>query len=178
MSEQSVAFRYAKSLIGLAQEKGVLDTVQADMKLFSEVCDENRAFVVALKSPVVKHVQKLGILKGIFQDKVSPVSYSIFEIITKKNREAILPAVADEFQRQYAEIKNVVKAYVTTVTTMTDAQRQQITKVVADATGKSVELVEKTDASLIGGYVLRVGDRQVDASIKSKLNDLKIKFLQ
>lgn len=176
MSDQSVAFRYAKSLIGLAQDKGVLDTVNADMQLFSEVCHQNRDFTLALQSPVVKHYKKLQILEGIFKSRVSPVTFTIFDIITKKNREAILPSVAEEFQRQYAEIKNIVTATVTTVLPLTDTQRKEFMKVVANSTGKSVVLEEKTDAHLIGGYVLRVGDRQVDASIKNRLNELKVKF--
>lgn len=177
MSEQSVAFRYAKSLIGLAQEKNLLDTVYEDMKFFDKVCEENRAFVLALKSPVVKHWKKLDILESIFKSRVNPVSYTIFDIITKKNREAILPSVAEEFQKQYAEIKLIQKAYITTVSPITDEQRQQFIKIIADATGKTVELVEKTDAKLIGGYVLRVGDRQVDTSVKSRLNELKLQFM-
>lgn len=178
MSEQSVAFRYAKSLIGLAQDKGLLDTVNEDMKFFTTVCEENRQFVLALKSPVVKHWQKLDILNAIFRERVNPVSFTIFDIITKKNREAILPAVAAEFQKQYAELKNIQKAYVTTVAPLTEAQRSEFVKLIADATGKTVDLEEKTDERLIGGYVLRVGDRQVDTSVKSRLNDLKLKFLQ
>ncbi len=176
MSEQSVAFRYAKSLIGLAQEKGVLDTVHSDMTFFGQVCEQNRDFVLALQSPVVKHHKKLEILKAIFGSRVSSTSFTIFDIITKKNREAILPAVAEEFQRQYAEIKGIQKAFITTVIALTDAQRQSFIKVIADSTGKTVELVEKIDEKLIGGYVLRVGDRQIDSSIKSKLNNLKLKF--
>ncbi|MFN8357756.1 MAG: ATP synthase F1 subunit delta [Spirosomataceae bacterium] len=178
MSEQTVAFRYAKSLIGLAQEKGVLDQVHQDMKFFSQVCDENRPFELALKSPIVKHYKKLEILEALFKERVHPVSFSIFDIITKKNREAVLPSVAQAFQAQYAEIKNIVTAHLTTAAPITDEQRKQFINVVADATGKTVELREKIDAKLIGGFMLRVGDKQIDASIKSRLNDLKLKFLQ
>jgi F-type H+-transporting ATPase subunit delta len=178
MSEQSVAFRYAKSLIGLAQEKDVLDIVYQDMQFFSQLCHENRQLVLALQSPVVKHYKKLDILTALFKDRVSPVTFTIFEIITKKNREAILPAVAEAFNEQYRELKNIQTAHVTTVTPLTEAQRTQFSQQIASATGKSVELREKIDPRLIGGYVLRVGDRQVDASIKSRLNDLKVRFTQ
>lgn len=178
MSDQSVAFRYAKSLIGLAQEKGVLDTVYQDMQLFAQVCDQNRSFTLTLKSPIVKHWKKLEILKAIFQDKVSPVTFSIFEIITKKNREAILPAVADEFSRQYQVLKGILTAHITSASPLTDAQRAEVRTVVASQTGKTVQLAEKVDPTLIGGYLLRVGDNQIDNSIKSRLNDLKIQFAQ
>lgn len=177
MSIGTVASRYAKSLIELAQEQKVVEEVYQDMLLFKQVADENRGVMLALKSPVVRHEKKLGILKAIFHDKVHPVSYSIFNIITKKNREAILDAIADEFVVQYNSHKGIQKATVTTSVSLTDELRKQFNKIVADATGKTVDLEEKVNEKLIGGYVLRVGDTQIDASIKSRLNALKLELV-
>ena len=177
MSNQAVAYRYAKSLLELAEEKGITDSIQKDMQLFDQVCNENRDFELALKSPVVKHLKKLSILKEIFKGKINPMTLSIFEIITNKNREAVLPDLATEFLRQYDILKNNLTAEVTTVSELTDAQRKEFTALVAKATGKNVNLKESLNAELIGGYVLRVGDKQVDSSIRRKLNDLKVGFL-
>jgi len=177
MSIGTVASRYAKSLIELAKEKNVVDEVYNDMVLFKKTADENRLLKAALASPVVRHEKKLGILKGIFEDKVHPVSFSIFNIITKKNREAILDAIAGEYIKSYNDYKGIQKATVITSTELTEELRSKFISIVAEATGKTVELEEKIDASLIGGYVLRIGDRQVDASIKSRLNELKLKLV-
>ncbi|AYQ31278.1 MULTISPECIES: ATP synthase F1 subunit delta [Runella] len=177
MSESTVALRYAKSLIDLAEEKNVVETVYKDMVLFKTVSDDNRGLMLALKSPVVRHDKKLAILKGVFQDKVDPVSFGIFNIITHKNREGIMHSIADAFIKLYDERKGIVKAYITSSTALTDALRKQFITIVAEATGKTVELEEKVDDKLIGGYILRVGDRQVDASIRKQLNDLKLKLL-
>ncbi len=178
MSEQSVAFRYAKSLIGLAQEKGVLDTVYNDMQLFASTCQENRSLALTLKSPIVKHWKKLEILKALFETRVNPITFSIFEIITQKNREALLPAVATEFNRQYQRLKGIEVAHITTASPLTETQRSQFKTVIAQQTGKTIELSETVDPQLIGGYLLRVGDNQIDNSIKSRLNDLKVQFAQ
>ncbi|TAG50461.1 MAG: F0F1 ATP synthase subunit delta, partial [Runella slithyformis] len=83
MSESTVAIRYAQSLIGLAQEKKVVEEVYNDMLFFKKVADENRALLLTLKSPVVRHEKKIAVLKAIFQERVNPVSYTIFEIVTK-----------------------------------------------------------------------------------------------
>ena len=104
MSESTVALRYAKSLIDLAQEKNVVETVYKDMVLFKTVADDNRALMLALKSPVVRHDKKLAILNGVFRDRVDPVSFSIFNIITHKNREAIMNSIAEAFIKLYDEI--------------------------------------------------------------------------
>jgi F-type H+-transporting ATPase subunit delta len=177
MSESTVALRYAKSLISLAQEQKVVDAVYSDMALFKKVADDNRNLMLALRSPVVRHDRKMAILEKVFKDKVNPVSYSIFTIVTKKNREAIMYGIADEFIKLYDDAKGIVKAQIISAVPLTADLRQEFVKIVADATSKTVELEEKTDEKLIGGYLLRVGDRQIDASIRKRLNDLKLKLL-
>ena len=177
MSVGTVASRYAKSLIELAKEKQVVDTVYQDMLLFKQVSDQNRGLMLALGSPVVRHDKKLGILKGIFADKVNSVTYTIFTIITKKNREAILHHIADEFVKLYDDYRGIQKAQVVTSTPLTTDLKAQFEKIVAEATQKTVDLEEVVDEKLIGGYVLRVGDRQIDASLRSKLNQLKLDLL-
>jgi F-type H+-transporting ATPase subunit delta len=176
MSVGTVASRYAKSLIELAEEKKVVEEVYKDMLLFKQISAENRGLMLALKSPVVRHEKKLGILKALFKERVHPVSYTIFNIITKKNRESILDSIAEEFVTLYNSYKGIQKAMITTSTPLTPALRAQFNKIVADATGKTVELEEKVSEKLIGGYVLRVGDRQIDASLKSRLNELKLEL--
>jgi F-type H+-transporting ATPase subunit delta len=177
MSQQTVAFRYAKSLLDLAKEQNVEEKVYEDMKLFTQVCDENHQFYLLLKSPIVSHYDKLTILQKVFTGKVDPASMSIFEIITRKNREEMLPHIAEDYLRQYELLKGIQKAYITTAAPLTVAQKAEFQKIVADATGKKVEIVEKIDTSLIGGYVLTVNDRQIDTSVKTKLNELKVKFM-
>ncbi len=177
MSVNTVASRYAKSLIDLAKEKNVVDAVYKDMLLFKNTAAENRGLGLALSSPVVRHEKKLGLLAGLFKDKVDPVSYSIFNIITRKHRESILPNIAEEFIRQYDSYRGIQKAVVTTSIPLNDELRAKFVEIVSKATGKTVELEEKVDPELIGGYVIRVGDRQLDTSLRNALNELKLKFL-
>lgn len=178
MSVSIVASRYAKSLIELAKEQNVLPAVYEDMKLFKDTVDNNRGLMLALKSPVVRHEKKLGILKALFEDKVNPVTFAIFNIITKKNREAILDSIAEEFLIAYNDFQGIQKALVVTTTPLTEELRKQFTSIVAAATGKTVQLEEKIDENLIGGYLLRVNDRQVDASLKKRLNEMKLELVK
>jgi F-type H+-transporting ATPase subunit delta len=101
MADLRVASRYVKSLLGLAVEQGVLEQVHQDMQLFAKVCEENRAFALMLKSPVIRHDKKKDILEKLFQGKVSKLTMAIFNIITTKNREPLLPAIAKEFHNAY-----------------------------------------------------------------------------
>lgn len=178
MSEHRIASRYAKSLLDLADEQGALEEVNKDMQMFSKLADENRDFVLMLKSPVVAHDKKLAILNKVFTGKVHKLTIAIFQILTKKHREAYLPAIAVEFHHQYNVRKGIEEATVTTTFPIDAALRKEFEGIVAKISGKKVELTEEIDDSLIGGFVLKIGDRQIDDSLSSKLSALKLKFSQ
>lgn len=177
MADSRVASRYVKSLLGLAVEQKALEAVHQDMQAFAKLCEQNREFTLMLKSPVIKHEKKRDILEAIFKGKVHNLTLAIFDIITRKNREPILPAIAKEFHNAYNEYNGVGGASVITAVPLDSKLRGEIEKIVKKLSDKKqVEITEKVDAELIGGFVLNVGDRQVDASIKNKLKALKVKF--
>jgi F-type H+-transporting ATPase subunit delta len=179
MADSRVASRYVKSLLGLAVEKGALDKVHDDMLLFSKVCKENRAFTLMLRNPIIKHDKKREILEKIFKGKVNALTLAIFDIITRKNREPLLPAIADGFHFAYNEHNGVGGASVTTAVPLDKKLREEIELIVKKLNDKKkVEIEEKVDPELIGGFILNVGDRQIDASIKNRLKALKVKFSQ
>lgn len=177
MADSRAASRYVKSLIGLAVERNVLEEVHRDMLLFSKTVRENRQLEVLLLSPVIKHDKKLAILKRIFSGKVSALTLSFFEIITRKNREPLLSDIAHQFHNVYNEFKGIGKAQVTTTLPLDATLRSEFEKLVRKYSAKEqVELVEKVDPELIGGFILNVGDRQIDASVRNKIKTLKLKF--
>jgi F-type H+-transporting ATPase subunit delta len=177
MADSRVASRYVKSLLSLAVDQNALEVVHNDMQMFDQACRTNRQFAVMLKSPIIKHLKKRDILEALFKGKVNPLTLAIIEILTTKNREPLLPAIAKEFHNAYNEYKGIQKATVTTTIAVDSKLKEEIEVIVKKlTTRKQVELVEKIDRDLIGGFVLNVGDRQVDASIKSKLKSLKVKF--
>jgi F-type H+-transporting ATPase subunit delta len=177
MADIKVASRYVKSLLELAVEQGALDQVHDDMLLFSKVCRENHNFTLMLKSPVIRHDLKRSILQKLFAGKVHKLTLAILEILTHKNREALLPAIATEFHNAYNTYKGIGTATITTTSPMDSKLRSEIETLVKKLSDrKNVELEEKVDKELIGGFILNVGDKQIDASIKSKLKSLKMKF--
>lgn len=177
MADSRATSRYVKSLLDLAIERKVVEEVHRDMRLFSETVSKSRALELLLQNPVIKHDKKLDVLKGVFAGKVHPLTMSFFEIITRKNRESILVSVAREFHNAYNEYKGIGKAIVTTATPMDAKMRTEFEQLVRRYSDKKqIELIEVVDPELIGGFILNVGDRQVDASIKSKLKTLQVNF--
>jgi F-type H+-transporting ATPase subunit delta len=177
MAHSRVASRYVKSLLSLAEEQKVLDQVHADMQLLDSVCKSSRDFSLMLKSPIIRHDKKRDILEAIFKNKVHKITMAIIDILTKKNREPLLPEIAAEFHHAYNVYKGIQKATITTTVAMDHATRTEIEAIVKKLSDKTqVEVVQKVDSSLIGGFVLNVGDKQIDASIKTKLKTLQVKF--
>lgn len=177
MSEQRAASRYAKSILDLAQERGNLPQVKEDMDLFAKTLEQNRDLRLLLRNPIVKHDKKLAILRAIFGGKVSEVTEKFFTIITQHNRESALEWVATEFQSQYERLRGIQVAQVTTAQPLTPALREEVTELVRHQSGlQSITLTEKVDESLIGGFVLRIGDQQIDDSVRNRLRKLRGEF--
>lgn len=178
MAVASVAFRYAKSLLDLAEEKGITEEVHRDMLFFKNTVDQSRPLALMLQNPIVRSSKKDAVLKAIFGGKINPMSSAFIDIIARKNRESIIEDIAAEYIRLYDEMKGIERATVITTTPLTDELRATFKAMVAKTTGSQlVELTEKVNPKLIGGYVLQLGDRQVDASVRSQLNELKLTFL-
>ena len=176
MSDFRVASRYVKSLLSLAVEQGAVEEVHNDMNLFARTC-ENKEFAAMLQSPVIPHDKKRIILELLFKGKVHSLTMAIIEILTRKNREPLLSSIAKEFHTAYNEYKGIGKATITTAVPLDAALRAEVEKIVKQLSSKSqVELQEKIDKDMIGGFVLNVGDHQIDTSIQNKLKALKLKF--
>jgi len=171
-----VATRYAKSLLQLANEKGQLETVFSDMQLVAKVCHENKEFISFLKSPIIKTDKKVAVIKEIFAGKVSDVTSNFLVVLTHKRRELYMEQIADAFVEEYKKHKNILTAIITSASGIDSTVKAKVLELVKQNTNGEVELVEKIDKDLIGGFVLRIGDRQVDASISRKLNDLRKAF--
>ena len=176
MSEIRIASRYAKSLIELAQEKGVLEQVNEDMNMFAKTLDQNRDLKLLMRNPIVKSDKKLAVINALFNGKVNEMTLAFFKIVTHKGRESVLEFIAPEFTRQYNLYKGITTASVTTAVPLTEELRNELGQRLVTQTGQKVELEEKIDPSLIGGFVLRVGDQQIDSSVKYNLSKLRNKF--
>jgi F-type H+-transporting ATPase subunit delta len=168
-----VASRYAKSLLDLAVEKGQLEAVYNDMLQVKEVAANSREFIVFLNSPIIKTDKKIAVLKSIFDGKLNAITSGFLTIVASKRRENVIPEMASAFIDQYREHKNILTAVVTSAAGLDAATRQKALDLVKTQLNGEIELVEKTDANLIGGFILKIGDKQIDRSVSRQLSNLK-----
>ena len=173
MSDFRVASRYARSVFDLSIELKKVDKVYADMLVLDQVCKDNRNLVTLLKNPIVRYDYKLRVLHNVFEKHVDELTIRFFDLICRKNRSSILPETSKVFVMLYHDFKGIVKADVTSAVKLSAAIKKDFENLVAKATGKKVELDAIVDESLLGGYVLKIGDNQIDNSLKSKLNNLR-----
>ncbi|RYY34472.1 MAG: ATP synthase F1 subunit delta [Sphingobacteriaceae bacterium] len=179
MSELTVASRYAKSLIDLATEQNSVEAVRADMSVFLKILRENPQLKAVLSNPIISQSKKTAIVKEVFGNSVSKVTLAFLNIMISKGRGEVIYATAHELINQYNIKENILKATVVSATPLTAENKAKLTADVQAATGsKEVILETKVDPDLIGGFVLTVGDRQIDTSIASDLKKLKKEFAQ
>ncbi len=172
MRNTRVTSRYAKSLLDLAVEQNQLDACKADMEVVISACKECKELTLLLKSPVVKTDKKVAILNEVFTS-FGTLSKSFINIITNKKREMLLEEIAERFLLAYRQHKGIDSAVVTTAIPLSNNLRGAIQTFVEKHGGGQVELTEKVDEKLIGGAVIRMGDKQLDASVLRQINDLK-----
>ncbi len=177
MQNPRLAYRYAKSLMDLAQEQNSLEQVMGDMQLLQTTVQGSPELAQLLRSPIVKADKKTAILQAIFGNRLNKLSTAFVELITSKGREGALSEIAASFVHQYKELKRIRVAKLITAAPASDALRQEVkAKAEAALPGYTVELEEKVDPSIIGGFILEMGDRSVDASVRRDLGEVRKQF--
>jgi F-type H+-transporting ATPase subunit delta len=177
MNVSPVAYRYARSLMDLALEKGQLQGVHEDMRLVADACADSADLRMLLKSPVIKADTKDRVLDQVFAGKIGEISNRFMGILVRKGREGMLAEIARGFSELYKQNQGILTAEVTSAVPLDEAARQQVRDMaVKKHPGKSIQLSEKVDPSLIGGLIIRIGDEQIDGSVSRRLHELRRKF--
>lgn len=177
MPNPRLAHRYAKSIIDLAIEKGQLEQVFADMNWLQAVCKSSREFVNLLRSPIIKSDTKRKIIQTVTSGNISELTQRFIQLLITKNRESHLPEIIPAFIAGYKEYKNIHIIKLTTAAPVNDATRNAIVTQVKKTAGfDKVEVEEKVNPDLIGGFVLQVGDKLVDASVAYDLKAIAKQF--
>jgi len=177
MSVTRIASRYAKSILDLAKERGELETVLGDMETVQGAMD-SRDLVLLLKSPVIKTDKKSQIFNMIFDGKLTKLSSEFFNIVMRKGREKYIPNIASEYIEAYKKLKKISSITLTTAEALDPAIIEAIEKklLASQATEEKVDIESHVDPSIIGGFIIEIGDKLYDDSVKGKLDKLKKTF--
>jgi F-type H+-transporting ATPase subunit delta len=172
MNDSKISVRYSRALFQSAVEKGILGKVDHDMKLILEVCriPEVAGF---LKSPIIVPSKKTEILHKLLGENVQDITLSLIDIVVKNGRERSLPAIARVFISETLKYNGVTDSLLTTAVKVDDEVRERIVSLIEEIFKTKISLNDSVDPDIIGGFVLRVGDNYVDASIRNKLRKIR-----
>lgn len=177
MPNPRLASRYAKSILDLAVETNQLEKIFADIKWLQDILKTNRDFLNLLRSPIIKADKKKKILDAVLEKRVSELTAAFITLLVGKNRESNLPEIITSFISLYKQHKNIHTVKLTTAVPVSDDMKKAIVGQVKKSSGyENIELEEKVDENIIGGFVLQIGDKLVDASIAYDLKAIAKQF--
>ena len=176
MSLYRIAYRYAKSLLLLAEEKKILNNISVDAELIYNTIFVSKELRSVLKSPVVKLNIKKSLLNKIFENKICQEAMNFLDFVIEKKREDILLEIFKEFLLLVDKENNVINTKVVSAVALNDETKQSIIRKFENRTGKNIKVNYTLDPELIGGFIIKIEDTVYDASIKNQLQLLRKKF--
>ncbi len=178
MDQSAISVRYAKAFFSLAREKNSLPALKDDIELISNIYENSEEFRLLLESPVIKTSRKIQLINSIFSGKVNELTLNFLRLITRNKREAYIPGICRNFISFTRKDQNIKPARLTTASKVDGETFDKIQSVLEKELHAKVELSGNINPEIIGGLILRVGDKQFDASVATQLNKIKQKLLK
>ena len=172
MASTRAAIRYAKAILEIAQSKGVAEAVSDDMNSIASTISGNVELSTFIQNPTLRVEVKENALLEVFANTNS-VTKSLFHLLFENKRFEILEAVAVEYSKLFDIMNGVEVAQVTTAIAMDAALEVKVLAKIASLSDKKITIESNVDPSIIGGFILRIGDKQYNASIANRLQVLK-----
>lgn len=178
MDNSAIAVRYAKAFFATAKEKSLLDSLKTDIELVFSVCTESADFILLLESPIVKTSKKAQLISSIFKGKVNKLTLSFLMLITENKREIHIPGICRNFLGLTRKDQNIKSALLTTASEIDSKSIKKIEQLLGKELNATIELSTNIKPEIIGGLILRLDDKQYDASVATQLNKIKQKLLE
>lgn len=173
MNNRSIARRYAQALFLSSQEKNLLDKVEEELKMVVKSIADSKELSNIISRDIISPDEKKALLVKLFGDKISSQTMSFIKLVIDKRRERYLQDMLVEYISLANTARNMLEAEVRTAVELSPQQEENIKKGLSDFTGKDVRLKVKPDPSLLGGVVIKIGDKVYDGSARQRLQSLK-----
>lgn len=171
-----VVRRYAAALFRAAQRTGMIDAVESDLGLVSYVFETSPGLWDAIRSPVVGSDKKHQVLREVLDGKVQPITLDYLGLLVDKRREEAVVQTQEEYVALANEARGLVEADVTTAVDLDPGDEARLRDKLGRLTGKQVRLRKTVEPEIMGGVIVKIGDRVIDGSIRGRLAALKEKL--
>jgi F-type H+-transporting ATPase subunit delta len=174
-SVSGVAERYASSLFDLALQEGAVETVNADLDKFQGMIDGSEDLQRLVKSPVFSADDQLRAIAALVDKSgISGLAANFLKVAAENRRLFAVPGMIKSFRQIVARHRGEISAEVTAAHALTAAQETELKAALKSVTGKDVTISLSVDPSILGGLIVKVGSRQIDTSLRTKLSTLKL----
>jgi F-type H+-transporting ATPase subunit delta len=177
MKSTKSAIRYAKALLEMSIEQNIIDAILFDMQRIVTMADGSKEFVVFLNSPVVKSDKKILIIEKLLP-KLQPLSSAFISLLTKNGRAPILHFIASGFVSLVEQHRGIISGTITSAVALSEESRKKILSKLAATIPGELKLTEKINPALIGGFIITIGDKQIDTSVSQQLKNLRQELTQ
>ena len=177
MKDPIVARRYAAALFEVARRDDAIDVVWADLTAIERELQSSSSLRDVLLHPLATQERKIYFADKAFGDRVSAATLSFLKLLVRKNREALIDLCIAEYRELVEALHNQVDAEASSAIPLTESQSSSLVSSLQVMTGKSVNLSQKIDPSVIGGVVVRIGDTIIDGSLRGRLRRLEEQLL-
>lgn len=165
--------RYARALLLLAEENGILEKSYEDLKLADAVLNGHKELSISLKSPVVRVGKKQNLIRRLFDGRIDPLILKFMLIIVRKQRGNILGGIASAYGDVYKKHLGIETVRIITAQPLDESLRERAMAAAKKLTPYTIEFDESIDPDIIGGFILILGDKRYDASVRNRLNQVK-----
>jgi F-type H+-transporting ATPase subunit delta len=170
-----IAARYASSLFDLALEAQAVDAVARDLGAFDALLRGSDDLLRLVRSPVFTSADQIKAINALLaKTKIGALTANFIRVVAQNRRLFAMPAMAGEFARLVAAHKGESAAEVTVAQKLTAEQAKELKAALKGAVGKDVSIVETVDPSILGGMIVKIGSRQIDTTLRTKLDSLKL----
>lgn len=176
MSQRTVARRYATALYQEADANDVVDAVDDDVELLRDALAENNELSRFFDSPIISPEKKTQVVESLLKEKVAPLTLQFLRMLIRKDRETMLAAMLDQYRDLRDEQLGIVDVQARVAQPLSTDDREALKEALEARTGKTVRLHVEEAPELIGGVVIRIGDRVFDGSVRNKLSTLRERF--
>ncbi len=170
--EREVGRLYAEAILHVAEEGGQAEALLEELNGLVEYLDRNPEFERFLASPLIEEGPHAQVIEDAFRGKASDLLVDSLLVINRKGRLSALRAIAVAYRAALRDLRGWMDVHVRTAVPLTEPLRARLNQVLAASTSRRPTLIEKVDPALIGGLVIEVEGRKVDASVASRLHDL------
>ena len=172
MARGASARRYAQAVFAIALEQGETDRWLDDLALFADAMG-NEDFANFLDAPQLALSQKTDLISETLGDSVSKLALNLISLLASRNSARLLPSVTESYQQMLDDHNGIERAEIVSAVALSDEQQQRIETMLSGIVGKEITATSRVEPQILGGFVARVGDKVIDGSTRTRLDELR-----